>query len=211
MVDAVLDPPKPVDPPTPDPAAVAAAAKAAATPPTPVPIVVPEKYTLTPPAGVTVDPALIERTAATARTLGLSQEAGQQLFTNILNETTAREAAFVEAWQPGTGSEWKKQDTARRAQALADPEVGGTPEKLATSIELGNKFLKFLKADDIKQLLQDTGLGSDVRVIRVLARAGKAMSESSLVLSGTNDGGGETKSLAERLYGKDGTGKKPKE
>ncbi len=183
----------------------AAAAALAAKPPAPV---VPETYTLVPPTGVTVDPALLTRTATQARALGLTQENGQKLFDSILTEATARETAFVESWTPGTGTAWKAQDVAKRAEALADPEIGGSPEKLATSIELANRALAFVKAPpEFKKFLADTGLGSDVRVLRVLARFGKATSESSLVLSGTHEPG-VTLTHAERLYGKDGTGLK---
>jgi len=180
-------------------ASVAAAVAIAAKPPTPAPVVVPDTYTFTPPAGVTLDPAFVERTAAAARTLGLSNEAGQKLLETTLTEAAAREAAFVESWQPNTGAEWKKQEATWRAAALADPTIGGSQEKLNNAMELGQKVLTHFKATGITEFLGTSGLGSKPEVIRFLAAVGKAMSESTLVRPGSQEGGG-VKSLAERLY-----------
>jgi hypothetical protein len=184
------------------PAGAAAAATTEATPETPASVVpvVPETYDLKLPADSKADPAIVERTAAIARELGLSNEAGQKLLETVHAEVVAREAAIAEAAKPG-GTAWKENVDRLAAVALADPEVGGSPEKLAANVELGKAVLtKFFPAE-VKDFLNETGLGSDPRVLRGLVKIAKSMGEGSLVLGGTDDGGANTEEAAlARMY-----------
>lgn len=190
MAEAVIETPAP------DAAALAAAA-AAETPvetpkvETPVVPVVPEKYDLKLPDGSTVDPAVVQRTEAIARDLGLSNEAGQKLLDQTVKdisdlETSAKKAAedsqkaLIDAWKPG-GTEWVKRETQWATQAKADPELGATPEAFAVSVEKAQQALAKY-GPELKPLLDETGFGSHPAVIKMLARIGKASSEGSLVL-----------------------------
>jgi len=184
-------------------AALAAAASSAAEPKveTPVVPVVPEKYDLKLPEGSTLDPAIVQRTEAIARDLGLSNEAGQKLLEQRVKEisdleTSAKKAAedsqkaLIDAWKPG-GTEWVKRETQWATQAKADPELGATPEAFAVSVEKAQQALAKY-GPELKPLLDETGFGSHPAVIKMLARIGKASSEGSLVL-GT---GGQIKRAA---------------
>jgi hypothetical protein len=188
-----VDPSAPVVPPI-DPATPPAA------PVVPVVPVVPDKYELKLPAESTLDPAIVERTAAKARELGLSNEAGQQLLDSVVAEVTARETAQAEANKPG-GSAWTERVQALEAAALADKEIGGSPEKLAASAELGKRVLAKFFPPETAAFLQETGLGSHPAILKGLAKIGRSMSEGSLAFSGTNEGGppSEDEKLA-RMY-----------
>ncbi len=168
----------------------------------------PDKYELKLPANVkNVDASVITRTEAIARSQGLDNAAAQGLLDAVVAEVVAQDTAKTEAWTPGTGAAWKARDAEWRAAALADPLVGGTPEKLATSIELAKKVTAKFGGEDVNKFLIDTGLGSHPVAIKLFAQIGRAMSESSLI-SGNTGIGGEKKSPAKALYGEDGTGKK---
>lgn len=182
----------------PSSAAAAMLHSSAAGPPTTYDLKVPDK--------ATVDPAIVERTAAIARAQGLDNAAGQVLLDGMIAEVSAQEKAVAAAWQPG-GALWKARDEAWSAQALADPELGGSKEALATSVEYANKVVDRLADPDLKELLKVTGWGSHPAVLRLLNRIGRGMSESSF-RPGKGAAGGGPKTAAEKLYGKDGTGKK---
>ncbi len=149
--------------------------------------VVPETYELTLPADSTLDPAIVERTAAIARELGLSNEAGQKALDFAAAERSAAVQEYEAARQPG-GPAWKDNVSRLEAQALADPEIGGSPEKLAASAEMGKQVLAKFFPPEVKDFLDTTGLGSDPRVLRGLVKIAKGMAEGALVLGGTNDG-----------------------
>ena len=170
--------------------------------------VVPETYDLKLPAESKLDAAIVERTATTARALGLSNEAGQKLLDSVVAEFAAKDAALVSAWEPMKGEAWKQRDSAWKATALADAEIGGSPEKLETSATLAKQVVEKFFDPKITEFLRVSGLGSHPEYIRGLARIGRGMSEGSLVLgsSGTTP---KPKDAATVLYGEDGMGPKP--
>lgn len=152
-----------------------------------------------------IDAAIVERTAAIARAQGLGNEAAQTLLNGQVAEVAAQQAALVEAWKPG-GSQWTARDTEWRQAALADAEIGGSPEKLAKSVELAQQVMAKFGGAETVQFLKETGLGSHPAALKLLAKIGAAMSESTLVL-GTSANATAPKTTAERMYGPDGTGK----
>jgi hypothetical protein len=172
------------------PTAAAAPATPAA-PSAPATPVVPATYDLKLPDGASVDPAIVERTAALARTLGLSNEAGQQLLDKTVAEASAPLTAFLEANKPGEGTAWKARVGEYETQAKADPEIGGP--KFDASVEKAQQVLAKFGTPGLKQALDTTGFGSHPEVLRLLAKIGGAMSEGSLVLPGAQDGGAATK------------------
>lgn len=207
--DPVLDgAPDAVDP-------TEAARVAAAVPP--VAPVVPEQYDVKLPDGSPLDVAIVERTTALARELGLGNEAAQTLLDKMAGEETDRLAAQTKAaeadlaaWKPG-GESWKARDDGWRADALKDPEIGGSPEKLQASVTLAHRGLAALvspeKAKQVTDFFEETGYGSHPMVLSILAAAGRKTQEGALVF-----GAGvppAPKSVAERMYPGDGTGPKP--
>ena len=105
-------------------------------------------YDLKVPDGVTVTPATLERTVAIARAQGLSPEAGQALLDATVAELQTQDAARIARWEPLKGVDWIQYDTALKGKALADPEIGGSPEKLANSVELAQSVLRVISDGD---------------------------------------------------------------
>jgi hypothetical protein len=147
----------------------------------------PDRYDLKLPDKVTVDPQLTERTAATARALGLSQEAAQKTLDFIASEAARERDAALSAYSPPSeqnpqgGAKWKEQDTAWKQAALVDKDLGnGKPEQLQQSVDLAKKVLaKFGDEESINFI--DSALGSSPAVLRVLVRVGRAMGEKELI------------------------------
>lgn len=160
----------------------------------------PDKYEgLKLPDKITVDPALVERTAATARTLGLSQEKAQGFVDFVAQEAARETAAALSAYTPPTkenpdgGAKWKEQNEAWRAASLADKELGdGKPDQLKAASDLATKVLaRFGDPESIEFV--DSLLGSNPAALRILVRIGKAMGEKALVKpSGDSTPGGKS-------------------
>ena len=217
---AEVETPPVVTPPTPPADVVVPVVEAPINPPVPVvdsaipatPAVVvpvvPEKYDLKLPTDSTLDPAIIERTATTARALGLDNAAGQKLLDSVASEFAARDTALLNQWEPMKGKAWIDRDTSWKAEALADKEIGGTPEALATSATLAKQVVEKFFDPKITDFLRASGLGSHPEYIRGLARIGRGMSEGSLTLGASGAAGGVKKSAEATLYGDDGMGPK---
>ncbi len=143
------------------------------------------------PEGSTLDAPALERTAAIARELGLSDSAAAQKVVDFLHqEASSQREAFLAAHQPG-GAEWVKQEAAYREAALADAEIGGTPEKLATSTELAKRAFAKFADPEAAGFFETSGLGSHPQVLRMLTRIGKAMGEGALVTGAPSTTKGE--------------------
>lgn len=168
----------------------------------------PEKYEgLKLPDTITVDPTLVERTAATLRELGLSQDKAQKALDFVASEAARERDAAIAAYAPPTaenpdgGVKWKEQDTAWRAAALVDKDLGnGKPEQLASRVKVAQQFLaKYGDEESIGFI--DSALGSNPAVLRLLYRAGAAAGEQGLVKGTENIKPGE-KPLSEIFYPK---------
>lgn len=174
--------------------------------------VVPETYDLKAPEGSALDDAAIERTAATARELGLSQEHAQKALDFVASEVKTRVESAVEAaradllksYAPG-GEAWQEQVDGWKAEALKDASLGKTEADRTAAIQRGQAVLqKFAEAqpedaESTKQFLNISGLGNHPAVVRFFSWLGKAAGEAQMVTPGAA-GGGE-KSTAELLYG----------
>jgi len=156
------------------------------------------KYELTLPEGSTVDPAVLERTAATARELGLSQEHAQKMSDLVAAEVAAREAALLDQYKPG-GEHWTKQVDDWGAASLADAEIGGTPEKLAENVDVAKKVLATFGSEPLARFLHETGFGSHPEVVRMFAKIGKGMGEGTFVPA-VPAGGSTEEDKLRRMY-----------
>lgn len=179
-----------------------AAEAAAAAPVAPVVPAVPDKYEYKLPDGLTADAAIVERTTAIARELGLQNDAAQKLLdrevATLAEQETAR-AAAIEGWKPG-GAEFVKRDEGWRTQAQADPELGKTPAEFATSMEKAQQGLAAIDPKgELKALLESSGFGSHPAALKALARIGRMAGEPGLVV-GAIGGAPKPKRDADVLY-----------
>lgn len=78
----------------------------------------------------------------------------------------------------------------------ADKEIGG--DKLTASLSKAQQALETFGTPELKEYLNETGLGNHPELVKAFVKIGKAMSEDNMV-SAANTG---QRSAAEVLYGK---------
>ncbi len=174
----VADPATPTATPDAD-AAAAAAAKAAEEAAKPKP---PDKYELKLPDGSLIDAGYLQRIEAEAKNRGLSQEDAQSLVTSESTAAEGRRNAQADAWE---------------ADTRADPEIGG--ESFNETAELGKRFVEKFASPVLIAELDRWGLGSHPEFVRMCAKAGKAMTEDTLV-NGVNINVKKQLSAAQKMY-----------
>jgi hypothetical protein len=126
-----------------------------------------------------------------AKELGLSQDKAQTLFAKLLTDVYPKmEAQRLEAWGNLTKG-WAE-------TAKADKEIGG--DKWNANVEVAQRALNTFGTPELKEALNQFGLGNHPELIRLMVRMGNAMREDTIVLPGSQVGGGK-KSTAEVLYG----------
>ncbi len=152
-------------------------------------------FSLKLPDGSLLDQAHVEKVTSFAKERGLSNDQAQA----ILERDHQEKSAFVEANKPG-GVEWTKKVNGWEAAALADKEIGGTPEALQANAELGKRVIAKYFPESIKSFLDETGFGSHPEVLRGFVKLGKAMSDDKMVHPGSQSSG-NPKSLEDIFYG----------
>lgn len=161
---------------------------------------VPEKYDLKRSEGSFLDDAAVEETAAIARELGLSQEAASKVFGHLDTRVGASVTAKLAELQPG-GAVWTQQVQGWEKEVLADPNIGGSPEKVKESVTAAKAVLDAYFEPDVREFLNTSGLGSHPGVIRGFVKMAKAMGEGKFMKTG--DAPVQAKaSLEEKFYGK---------
>lgn len=161
----------------------------------------PEKYELTIPQGSVFDAAALDKVSTIARETGLSNESAQLLLERLSGEATAN----AESMKPG-GDAWKAQESAWRAESLADPEIaGGDEAKFAAVAQKAEVLLKEYGSPELAAYLTETGLGSNPYVLKLFAKIGEAFGESKFV-KGSPAAAVDTRTVAQKMYGDDGMG-----
>lgn len=150
----------------------------------------PETYAdFTVPEGVALDEATVGEFSTLAKELNLPQEQAQKVV-DIGVQMAQRWAEESQTALTEMQAEWRR-------TAEADPEIGG--EALAQNLSIAKKALDAFASPAFRQELEATKLGDHPEFIRMMVKAGKAMSEDTLITpSGTAKA---ERSLAERIYG----------
>lgn len=141
--------------------------------------VVPEKYELKLPDSTMFDAAALEGIGAFAKDLGLSSEAAQKLVerdSKMLDNFAEHVETLAEAEHKERVSTW-------RQSVEKDPELGG--EKFKETQFLADKAVRMFSTPELKQALNDTGLGNHPELVRMFVKIGKAISEDSFTTKGT--------------------------
>jgi hypothetical protein len=146
----------------------------------------PEKYEFKPQEGRVYDDAIIAVYSDAARELNLSNEDAQKLLDKVAPVMAERQLAQIDAVK----TEWE-------SSAKIDKEFGG--DKLTENLGTAKKALEAFGTPELKTLLNESGLGNHPEVIRLLFRAGKAISEDKFV-GGRQAAPGTNGSLADKLY-----------
>lgn len=111
----------------------------------------------------------------------------------FLDLQTALETKRAEAYQAAL----VKQSQDWEAAVKADKELGGA--NFEKTQALGVKAIEAYGTPELKQLLNDSGLGNHPELVKFCHRVGQKLTEDAMVLPGTQEG--STKGLAERLWG----------
>lgn len=146
----------------------------------------PEKYEFKPQEGRVFDDAIIAVYSDAARELNLSNEDAQKMLDKVAPVMAERQLAQIDAVK----TEWE-------SSAKTDKEFGG--DKLTENLGTAKKALEAFGTPELKTLLNESGLGNHPEVIRLLFRAGKAISEDKFV-GGRQAAPGTNGSLADKLY-----------
>lgn len=106
-----------------------------------------------------------------AKENNLTKDAAQK----ILNDKAQAIVDFKKSQQ----DDFNKKKVEWLEHAKADKEIGG--EQLNQSVTMANRFLDEYAPKELRQVLDDTGLGNHPLLIKTFARAQKKMSNDSLV------------------------------
>lgn len=163
----------------------------------PVPTV-PDTYDLKVPETTYLDPTVTERVTAIAKELGVTDATHAQ---KVLDAIDGEVVSAVEAYQQGLakgGALWKATVERLEASALADKEIGGSPEQLHRSVTEAKAVLDKHATPELKAWMEESGQGSHPEFIRFLTRVAKALGEDQMI-QGTEPPK-RPKSRAEKMY-----------
>lgn len=145
----------------------------------------PEKYEFKTTEGQELDAEAVKAFEPIAKELNLSNEQAQKLVdvygSKIMPKLVEQQAA-----------QWQQQIEQWAEQVKADKDLGTD-----ASIGAAQKAMDKFGSPELKQYLNETGLGNHPELVRIFANIGKAMSEDGLV---TGNSGG-AKSAADVLFG----------
>lgn len=137
----------------------------------------PEEYDLVAPEGFTLNADAVAEFTPVAKELGLTNEGANKLIPVAAKFAEQVRAQVAQEQQDAivqTRADWAK-------AALADPEVGGSPEHHAEVKAVVGKFLDDFGGAEFRAWLDETGLGNHPQLLRTAYRAGQAISEESRV------------------------------
>jgi hypothetical protein len=122
------------------------------------------------PEGMTADEEILGEFKTLAKEKGLSQEDAQK-FVAIQAKVAEKQQAAVQAMK----AQWVE-------ASKTDKEFGG--DALEENLGVAKRALDTLATPQLRQLLNESGLGNHPEVIRHFVRVGKAISEDGRVVTG---------------------------
>lgn len=138
----------------------------------------PEKYEFTAGKDQELDTEAVAAFEPIARELGLSNEQAQKIV-DVYGSTIMPQIVKQQE------EAWQKQVTDWAETVKSDKELGSTE-----SIGNAQKAMEQFGSPELKEYLNETGLGNHPELIRILSKVGKSMSEDGFV------GGGSENSLS---------------
>jgi hypothetical protein len=134
----------------------------------------PEAYEFKAEEGREFDPEVLKSFSEIAKELDLPQDAAQKMLDKVAPKIMERQMQALEAVR----NEWAE-------SARTDKEFGG--DKLNDNLVVAKKALDSFGTPELRKLLNESGLGNHPELIRLMYRAGKAISEDRFV-GGTRGG-----------------------
>lgn len=148
----------------------------------------PEAYEFQLPEGYELNAEVGEEFSAYAKELNLSQDKAQVAVNMGVKLIESFQAKQLEAFQ--------KQQQLWRDEVVNDKEIGG--QQLNENLSYAAKVLDTY-APDLRQVLNDTGLGNHPAFVKAFVKIGKAISEDRLV-GGAQQQGAAPRDAAQVLF-----------
>lgn len=123
------------------------------------------------PEGVALDADAVGEFKALAKELNLSQADAQRVVD--------LGPKMMATWQAKQAEQMSETVAQWATDTKADKEIGG--DKLDENLAVARKTLDTFGSPELKTLLNESGLGNHPELIRLLTKAGKAISEDSFV------------------------------
>ena len=125
-----------------------------------------------------LDPVALEQFAPVAKELDFSQSQAQGVV-DLYGKLTAKAAESQHAQWAETLKTWK-------ADAVKDDEIGGAV--FQTTVVSANKAIDVFGNEKLREVLDTTGMGNNVEVIRMFSKIGQALKDDNVVFGkGTGD------------------------
>lgn len=129
--------------------------------------VVPEAYEFAMPEGISLDKAAADEFSAVAKELKLDQATAQKVADVGIKMAQRQQEVFET-----TKAAWAE-------QSRTDKEIGG--DNFDQSMAVALKTLNAFGSPELKDVLNASGLGNHPAVIKLLVKAGKAISDDGFV------------------------------
>lgn len=150
----------------------------------------PEAYAeFTMPEGVSIQPEVLEAFTATAKELNLPQDGAQKMVDVAVQWQQEQMQAEETAWEE-QNEQWQK-------EVKSDPEVGGA--KLESTLANAARARVRFGTEGLNKILDDSGLGNHIEMVRFFAKIGAAISEDGALTPASGEGE-DNRSRAERMY-----------
>lgn len=145
-----------------------------------------QAYTLEVGDDLAFDEAVLASYAQVARELNMPKEQAQQVVDKMIPAMQARQEELMAEVRQG----WHDAST-------ADREFGGA--RLHENLAIAKRAMDAFGTPELKALLDESGLGNHPEIIRAFYRAGKTISEDTIV-SGQASDAGRSQPIEKRLY-----------
>lgn len=185
--------------PTPETLLGGAPIEGAAPPPAAEPTV-PETFALTLPEQTHLDAAALERISQVAKAMKLTSLDQAQAIVTAVDAELAEQVKVLQAATVKGGVIYAETVKAFTKAALADPDIGGTPERLSQTVDAAKAALaRYDHGGTFAEFLETTGWGSSPAVLGMLARIHADTREDRMVRGAPPSP--PPKSLGETFYG----------
>jgi len=136
-------------------------------------VVVPEKYDLKVPEGMTLDQAMLDKISPVFKELKISQEGAQRLadvYAPYIKEMVEQSRTTAVGEFNKMVGDWKAETTKELSKDGAKSE-----QELAHAAKFIDKF----GGPELRQVLNETGLGNHIALVKAFIKAGKAIANDS--------------------------------
>lgn len=152
------------------------------------------EYQFQAPEGMELDTEAMEAFTPVAKELGLNNEQAQKLVDLYATRMQSNTEAQTE--------EWQRQIEQWETDLKNDPDIGG--RQFDASIQAAGQAMDRFATPELREFLDQTGMGSHPEMVKLMAKIGKAIGEDDFVSppgsSGTQEPAGD-KTYADILYG----------